>query len=117
MNATLIVDLIKGGGPAWPRLENDSHLMVVGSGRPLDAAWKAAHVDMVRWLSQLYQLETLDAYQLLSQIAESPLANVVDPNFSALAKVDRRVLPEAPAYGGIHAALRDQAEALGPITY
>jgi len=36
MNATLIVDLVKGGGPAWPRLENDTHLMVVGSGRPLD---------------------------------------------------------------------------------
>jgi acetamidase/formamidase len=117
MNATLIVDLVKGGGPAWPRLENDTHLMVVGSGRPLDAAWKAAHVDMVRWLSDLYHLETLDAYQLLSQIAESPLANVVDPNFSALAKVDRRVLPEAAVYGGIHAALRDQAAALGTITY
>jgi acetamidase/formamidase len=47
MNSVLIVDLVKGGGLAWPRIENDTHLMVVGSGRPLDAAWKAAHVDMV----------------------------------------------------------------------
>ena len=25
MNAPLIVELVKGGGPAWPRLENDTH--------------------------------------------------------------------------------------------
>jgi acetamidase/formamidase len=117
MNVTLIVDLIKGGGPAWPRLEDDSHLMVVGSGRPLDAAWKASHVDMVGWLAALHGLDTLDAYQLLSQIAEAPLANVVDPNFCALAKVDKRLLPPAPAYDGIHAALRAQAATLGTITY
>ncbi|PRC50511.1 acetamidase, partial [Mycobacterium sp. ITM-2017-0098] len=37
MNVTVIVDLIKGGGgPAWPRLETDTHLMCVGSGRPLE---------------------------------------------------------------------------------
>lgn len=117
MNATLVVDLVKGGGPAWPRLENDTHLMVVGAGRPLDAAWKAAHVDMVGWLAELHGLERLDAYQLLSQLAESPLANVVDPNFCALAKVDKRLLPAAPAYDGIHAALRDRARGLGTIAY
>jgi acetamidase/formamidase len=117
MNATLVIDLVKGGGPAWPRIENDTHIMTVGSGRPIDAAWKASHVDMVGWLSELYGLETLDAYQLLSQIAESPLANVVDPNFTALAKVDKRLLPPAPAYDGVHASLREQAAALGTITY
>jgi hypothetical protein len=72
---------------------------------------------MVGWLSELYSLETLDAYQLLSQVAESPLANVVDPNFSALAKVRKRLLPPAPAFDGIHASLREQAAALGPISY
>jgi acetamidase/formamidase len=117
MDVTLIVELVKGGGPVWPRLESDTHLMVVGAGRPLDAAWKAAHVDMVGWLGELHGLETLDAYQLLSQVAEAPLANVVDPNFCALAKVDKRLLPPAPAYDGLHASLREQAAALGTIGY
>lgn len=72
MSSVVIVELVKGGRPAWPRIENDTHLMVVGSGRPLDAAWRAAHTDMVGWLSHLQGLGRLDAYQLLSQVAESP---------------------------------------------
>jgi len=31
MTTTLIVELIKGGGPTWPRLEDDTHWMTVGS--------------------------------------------------------------------------------------
>ena len=89
MNVTLIVDLIKGGGPAWPRLESDSHLMVVGSSRPLEDAWRISQVDMVSWLRDLSGLDALDAYQLLSQVSEAPLANVVDANYSALAKVPK----------------------------
>ena len=32
MDVTLIVELIKGGAPAWPRLEHDDAYVVVGSG-------------------------------------------------------------------------------------
>ncbi|HEU5421150.1 MAG TPA: acetamidase/formamidase family protein [Streptosporangiaceae bacterium] len=106
MNVTLIADLIKGGGPAWPRLETDSHLMVVGSSRPLEDAWRVSQVAMVTWLSELYGLDKLDAYQLLSQTSEAPLANVVDANYSAVAKVAKAHLPQAAAYGGLHGQLR-----------
>ncbi|HEX4064279.1 MAG TPA: acetamidase/formamidase family protein [Streptosporangiaceae bacterium] len=109
MNVTLVVDLIKGGGPAWPRLESDSHLMVVGSSRPLEDAWRVSQVSMVEWLSELYGLDKLDAYQLLSQISEAPLANVVDANYSAVAKVAKALLPPADAYGGVHRRLREAA--------
>ena len=121
MNATIIVDLVKGSdvaeSPAWPRLENDTHLMTVGSGRPLDAAWKASQVDMINWLGQLHRLHPLDAYQLLSQISETPLANVVDTNFSCVTKIDKRLLPRAAVFGDIHADLSARAAALGSITY
>jgi acetamidase/formamidase len=121
MNATIIVDLIKGSevadSPAWPRLENDTHLITIGSGRPLDAAWKAGQVDMINWLAQLHRLDQLDAYQLLSQISETPLANVVDTNFSVATKIDKALLPAAPAFGGIHADLTARAAALGTIAY
>ena len=109
MNVTLIVDLIKGGGPAWPRLETDSHLMVVGSSRPLEDAWRVSQVGMVSWLSELYGLDKLDAYQLLSQTSEAPLANVVDANYSAVAKVAKAHLPAASAYDGLHRQLREAA--------
>jgi acetamidase/formamidase len=109
MNVTLVVDLIKGGAPAWPRLETDDHLIVVGSSRPLEDAWRASQADMVSWLSQLYGLDKLDAYQLLTQISEAPLANVVDANYSALSKVPKALLPPAEVYRGMHRQLAERA--------
>ena len=117
MNVTVIVDLVKGGGPAWPRIETDTHLMCIASGRPLEEAWRASQVDMIGWLGDLYGLDRLDAYQLLTQIAQVPIANVVDPNYSAVTKIDKRLLPPARAYGGIHDELRSAVRSLGTISY
>lgn len=112
MNLTLIVELIKGGAPAWPRIEQDSHYVVVGSSRPLEDAWRASQIGMIDWLHELYGLDRLDAYQLLTQISEAPLANVVDANYSAVTKVAKRLLPAGDAFGGMHRYLREQAAKL-----
>ena len=112
MDVTLIVELIKGGAPAWPRLEHDDHYAVVGSARPLEDAWRASQVGMVAWLGELYGLDRLDAYQLLTQVALSPLANVCDTNYSALTKISKHLLPAADAHGGMHAHLRSLAKGL-----
>ena len=117
MHVTAIVDLIKGGGPAWPRLETDTHLMCIGSGRPLEEAWRASQVEMIGWLGELYGLDRLDAYQLLAQISQAPIANVVDPNYTAVTKIDKRLLPPAQAFGGIHDEIRGVARSLGTISY
>jgi len=109
MDVTLIVDLIKGGAPAWPRIETDGHLMVVGSSRPLEDSWRVSQVGMVMWLSELYGLDKLDAYQLLSQTSQAPLANVVDANYSTVTKVPKALLPTAAAYRGMHQSLREIA--------
>lgn len=113
MDAVLIVDLIKGSpaapAPAWPRIETDTHYVVVGSSRPLEDAWRASQVGMIAWLGELYGLDRLDAYQLLTQAAESPLANVVDTNYSAVTKIAKALLPDAAAYNGVHRHLREQA--------
>lgn len=118
MTTTVVVELVKAGevasAPATPRLEDDEHWMTVGTGRPLEDAWRASQVEMVRWLRELYGLDDLDAYQLLSQVGLAPLANVVDPAYAALAKVPKGLLP-APsggAFGGVHARLRAAARTL-----
>ncbi|MCF7553414.1 acetamidase/formamidase family protein [Pseudonocardia sp. WMMC193] len=116
MDVTLIVDLVKGGpdrpAPSWPRIESDDHLVVVGSARPLEDAWRASQVGMIGWLGELYGLDPLDGYQLLTQISLAPLANVVDVNYSALTKLRKDLLPPARAYDGLHADLRARAAAL-----
>jgi len=113
MDVTLIVDLVKGGTPpAWPRLEHDDAYAVVGSSRPLEDAWRVSQVGMITWLGELYGLDPLDAYQLLTQISRSPLANVVDVNYSAATLVEKALLPAARAYDGLHAHLTDLAKGL-----
>ena len=56
MTTTLVVELIKGGAPAWPRLEDDTHWMTVGSSRPMEDSWRIANAELVRWVLQLYGL-------------------------------------------------------------
>jgi len=106
MNVTVVVDLIKGGAPAWPRLEHDDALLTVGSARPLEDAWRCSQVEMVRWLTELYGLGSMDAYQVCSQLCRSPLANVVDVNYSAVTKIAKSLLPQSDPYAGTHARLR-----------
>jgi acetamidase/formamidase len=112
MDVTLIVELVKGHAPAWPRLEHDEDYAVVGSARPLEDAWRASQVGMIAWLGELYGLDRLDAYQLLTQVARSPLANVCDTNYSAVTKIEKSLLPAADAFGGMHRHLREQATTL-----
>jgi acetamidase/formamidase len=112
MTTTLIVELIKGSAPGWPRLEDDDHIMTIGSSRPLEDAWRVSQVELVRWLTELYGLHAMDAYQLLSQISETPLANVVDANYSVVAKARKALLPAGLPFDGLHRDLRARAATL-----
>jgi len=53
----------------------------------------------------------MDAYQLLSQVVESPLANVVDTNYTSVAKVRKAYLPAAAVYDDAHRRMRELAAA------
>jgi hypothetical protein len=52
MITTLLVELIRGGGPAWPRIEDDTHWMTVGSSRPMEDAWRIGNAELVHWIGQ-----------------------------------------------------------------
>jgi len=109
MDTVLVVDLIKARTTPWPRLEDDTYVMSTGSARPLEDAFRVAHRDLVAWLVQEFGLDTLDAYQLVSQIAETPVANACDPNYTIVAKAPKRYLPGTEVYGSTHARLKEIA--------
>jgi len=95
MDVILEIDLIKGRTIDWPRIENEDYIMVAGSARPLMDAFRLAHVELVEWMEE-YGFGRLDAYMLLGQVVESSVANVVDPNYTVVAKFPKRFLPASP---------------------
>lgn len=112
MDSTLIIELIKGGAPAWPRLETDTHWMTVGSSRPMEDSWRIGQVELIRWFEELFGLHQMDAYQLLTQTAQAPIANAVDANYSVVVKAAKSLFPRVQAFAGIHADLRSRAAQL-----
>jgi acetamidase/formamidase len=94
MDVVLRVDVIKGQTIDWPRLEDEEYIMVAGSARPLIDAFRLAHVELIEWLVDDYGFGKWDAYQLLSQLAVSTVANIVDPIYTVVAKFPKRYLPQ-----------------------
>jgi acetamidase/formamidase len=111
MDTVIVVDLVKQTATPWPRLENDEYIMSAGSQKPLEDAFRISQVDMVEWLAAQYGFDRLDAYQLLTQASETPIANVVDPNYTVVTKLRKAYLPGVDAYGGTHARLKEVAAA------
>jgi acetamidase/formamidase len=110
MDTVLAVELLKGVATPWPRLESDTHIMSTGSARPLEDAFRIAQADLVRWVTELTGMSALDSYQFLSQAVEAPLANVVDTNYTSVAKVRKNWLPgRTEVMRGVHGHLRDVA--------
>jgi amidase len=93
MDVAFRIDLVKGKRIAWPRLEDDEYIMVAGSARPLIDAFRLAHIELVKWLEDEYGFGRLDAYTLVGQLAVSTVANIVDPNYTVVAKFPKRYLP------------------------
>jgi amidase len=93
-DVTFQFDLIKGKRIRWPRMEDENDIMVAGSVRPLVDAFRIAHVELIEWLVEEYGFDKMDAYQIVSQAGHSRVANVVDPNYTVMAKFPKRLLPK-----------------------
>jgi acetamidase/formamidase len=111
MDTVIAVDLIKERPCPWPRLESGTHLMSAGSARPLEDAFRIAQHDITTWIAAEYGLDPLDAYQLVTQAVESPLANVCDTNYTSIAKMPKRYLPGGGAMDGGHGRMLELAAA------
>ena len=87
------VDLIKDRYTSWPLAESETHIMALGSTRPLEDAYRVALKELVLWLERDYGMERFDALQLLAQAGENSISQVVDPNYTVVAKIAKRYLP------------------------
>ena len=91
---TLKLDVLKGQDLAWPRMADRTDIMTVGNARPLGDAFAIAHREMARWLVSDYGFAWEDALQVLSQVGRARVGNVVDPNYTVVAKFPKRLLPK-----------------------
>jgi amidase len=94
MDVEFSVELVKKKTIGWPRLENDTYLMVLGSARPLLQAFQHATSEMQRWLMADYDFSERGASIFMGQALEYEIANVVDPNFTVVAKVRKALLQQ-----------------------
>jgi len=93
MDVEFTVDVVKRKAIAWPRIETATHLIVLGSARPLLEAFQHATTELQKWLVADYGYTERGAQTLMGQTTEYEIANVVDPNFTVVAKIPRTLLP------------------------
>jgi amidase len=56
-------------------------------------------MELIRWLSEDYGFDRLEAYQLLTQAGRMRVGNMVDPQYSLVAKLDKRYVGITPSSG------------------
>ena len=92
MDVEFSVDLIKDKKISWPRLETDDYLMTIGSARPLLQALQHATTELQGWLLAEHGFDERGSSLLLGHALEYDIANVVDPHFTVVAKIQKRFL-------------------------
>ena len=92
MDVEFTVDLVKQKAIGWPRMETATHIIVLGSARPLLEAFQHATSELQRWLMQDYKFTERGAQTFMGQAAEYEVANVVDPAFTVVAKIPKTLL-------------------------
>jgi acetamidase/formamidase len=108
MDTVMVIDLIKGTTPVlWPRIESDTEIITTGSTKPLEDAFRISQVQMVHWVVELTGLSVMDSYQFVSQTSLAPIANVVDTNYTVVAKIRKDHLPGVNPMNGIHSRLSE----------
>jgi acetamidase/formamidase len=93
MDVMLKIDVIRGKTIDWPRLEDDTHIMVAGSARPLIDAFRLAHVELVEWLETEYGFGRWDAYMLVGQLGEFFNDTATTEIYTVVAKFPKSHLP------------------------
>jgi len=76
----------------WPRIETPEHLVTIACARPAEDAFRIAAQEMVAWLQKLCGYGQEEVVMLLGQILEARCTQFVDPKYSYVCKVSKRLL-------------------------
>jgi amidase len=77
----------------WPRITDETHIMVAAMARPAEDAFRHALEGMIGWLEEDYGFTKSEAYLFLGQVLEARCTQFVNPTFTYVAKVAKRFLP------------------------
>jgi amidase len=89
------VHVEKGRAPGWPRGETPDAIFTIGNARPLDQALQHATTEMLTWLMTDYNLSAIAAGQIMGQTVAYEIANVFNPAYSVVCRIDKRWLTES----------------------
>ena len=89
----LTVEVHKGYRIEWPRLATGTHIMAIGSTRPLMDCVRLAQMQLLDWLVADYGFQREEAWQLSAQVSSMRIGNVVDPCYTVAARFPKRYLP------------------------
>jgi amidase len=92
MDIEFTVDLLAGGAPPNPRMENSDYLMASGIAGSLDEAFRGATTNLARWLEKTYALNAAEVSSVLGTGMIYDIAEVVDPQVHVVAKIPKSLL-------------------------
>ncbi len=90
---TFTLHVEKSGAPGWPRGMTADTIFTVGNARPLDQALQHATTEMMAWLTGDFGLSATAAGQIMGQTVGYEIANVFNPAYSVVCRIDRNCLP------------------------
>lgn len=90
----LRLNIIKESNITWPHIETLEEIMTICSARPLEDAARLAYRELINWMVTDYGWNRDDAQILLSLIAKARIAQIVDPQYTVVAKLDKKYLKE-----------------------
>lgn len=92
LDVEITVDLIKNYATAFPRLENDAFVMSIGVAGSVPDAIQFATAQLADWIKQQFGLSDSEVGIVLGSVAKYDIAEMVDPQFSVVAKVPKAAL-------------------------
>jgi amidase len=76
----------------YPRVEDASYIMAIGSGKTVDNALKTATAGLLQWLQNDYLITVQEATQVMSTAIEYTIAEIADPEVVVVAKIKKEIL-------------------------
>ncbi len=87
-----VENLPRPDGMIWPRIEDDDHIMAVACCKTAEESFQCAAGELLRWLTNGYDMTESEAYLLMGQVMEARCTQFVNPTRSYICKMAKKYL-------------------------